>query len=153
MAEPIHDIVVNKKARFNYEIVDTFEAGLVLHGTEVKSVRLKKVSIQEAYATIKNNEAFIIGMNIAQYDMGNRFNHEPLRERKLLLHRQEIKRLTGKLKEKGYTLVPLKVYFKKGKVKILLGLGRGKAQYDKRKTIQKRDADREMQRELKKYTR
>ncbi|HOO72379.1 MAG TPA: SsrA-binding protein SmpB [Spirochaetota bacterium] len=153
MADPIHDIVVNKKARFNYEILDTFEAGLVLHGTEVKSVRLKKVSIQEAYATIKNNEAFIIGMNIAQYDMGNRFNHEPLRERKLLLHRQEIKRLTGKLKEKGYTLIPLKVYFKNGKVKILLGLGRGKAQYDKRKTIQKRDADREMQRELKKYTR
>jgi SsrA-binding protein len=153
MAETSHDIVVNKKARFDYEILDTFEAGIVLQGTEVKSVRLKKVSIQEAYGAVKNNEAYIIGMNIAQYEMGNRFNHEPIRERKLLLHRQEIKRLTGKLKEKGYTLVPLKVYFKNGKVKVLMGLGRGKAQYDKRKTIQKRDADREMQRELKRYTR
>lgn len=151
MADNFQDIVVNKKARFDYEVMDTFEAGVVLVGTEVKSVRLKKVSIQEAYATIKNNEAFIIGMNIAQYEMGNRFNHEPARERKLLLHRHEIKRLTGKLKERGYTLVPLKVYFKNGKVKVLLGLARGKAQYDKRKTIQKREADRDMQREIKRH--
>jgi SsrA-binding protein len=151
MSDNFQEIIVNKKARFDYEVVDTFEAGLVLVGTEVKSVRLKKVSIQEAYATIKNNEAFIIGMNIAQYEMGNRFNHEPARERKLLLHRHEIKRLTGKLKERGYTLVPLKVYFKNGKVKVLLGLARGKAQYDKRKTIQKREADRDMQREIKRH--
>jgi len=150
-ANNFQDVVVNKKARFDYEVVDTFEAGLALLGTEVKSVRLKKVSIQEAYATIRNGEAFIVGMNIAHYEMGNRFNHEPARDRKLLLHRQEIKRLTGKLKERGYTLVPLKVYFKNGKVKVLLGLARGKAQYDKRKTIQKREADREMQREIKRH--
>lgn len=152
MADQIKEIVVNKKARFDYEILDTFEAGIVLHGTEVKSMRLKKVSIQEAYAMIKNSEAYIVGMNIAHYEMGNRFNHEPLRERKLLLHKHEIKRLTGKLKEKGLTLVPLKVYFNNGKVKILLGLGKGKAKYDKRKTIQKREADRDMQRDLKRYT-
>ena len=144
-------IVKNKKARFEYEIIDTFEAGLVLKGTEVKSIRQKKVSIQEAYGKIKNNEIFIVGMNITIYEMGNRFNHEPDRDRKLLLHRQEIKRLTGKLQEKGLTLVPLKLYFKNGKVKVLLGLGKGKAKYDKRKAIQKRDVERDMQREMKNY--
>lgn len=142
------EIVQNKKARFEYEIIETLEAGIVLGGTEVKSVRQKKVSINEAYARIKDNEAFITGMTIAVYDMGNRFNHEPARERKLLLHRQEIKRLTGKLREKGLTLVPLKLYFKNGRVKVLLGLAKGKAQYDKRKTIQKRESDREIQRAL-----
>jgi SsrA-binding protein len=152
MAEKSQDIVVNKKARFEYEILDTFEAGIVLHGTEVKSLRLKNVSIQEAFARIKNNEVFIVGMNISLYEMANRFNHEPLRERKLLMHKHEIKRLTGKLQEKGLTLVPLKLYFKNGKAKVLLGLGKGKAKYDKRKTIQKRDADRDMQRDLKRYT-
>jgi SsrA-binding protein len=151
MTDQITDIVKNKKARFEYEILDTFEAGIVLHGTEVKSIRQKKVSIQEAYARIKNGEAYIVGMNISVYEMGNRFNHEPTRERKLLLHGHEIKRLTGKLQEKGLTLVPLSLYFKNGKVKILLGLGKGKAMYDKRKTIQKRDADREIQREMKNY--
>ncbi|MCP4135151.1 MAG: SsrA-binding protein SmpB [bacterium] len=145
------DIVKNKKARFEYEIIETFEAGIALRGTEVKSIRQKKVSIQESYGKINAGEAYIVGMNIAEYEMGNRFNHEPLRERKLLLHKHEIKRLTGKLKEKGLTLVPLKLYFKNGKVKVLLGLGKGKAKYDKRKTIQKRDADRDMQRDLKNY--
>lgn len=153
MAESSQEIISNKKARFNYEILDTYEAGIVLKGTEVKSIRQKKVSIQESYAAVKNNEVFIIGMNIQPYDMGNIFNHDPLRERKLLLHRQEIKRLTGKLAERGYTLVPLKMYFKNGKVKVLLGLGKGKAQYDKRKTIQKRDIDRDMQREIKRHVR
>jgi len=147
--ETITDIIKNKKARFEYEIIETLEAGIVLTGTEVKSMRLKKVSVNESYARIRNGEAYIVGMNIAHYEMGNRFNHEPDRERKLLLHKKEIKWLTGKLKEKGFTLVPLKVYFKNGKIKILLGLGRGKAQYDKRKTIQKRDSDREIQRALK----
>ncbi len=147
--EQFKEIIQNKKARFEYEILDTLEAGIVLGGTEVKSVRLKKVSINEAYARIRNGEAFIVGMNIAAYEMGNRFNHEPDRERKLLLHKKEIKWLTGKLKEKGLTLVPLKVYFKNNKIKVLLGLGKGKAQYDKRKTIQKRESDREMQRALK----
>jgi len=145
------NIAVNKKARFEYEIIDTIEAGIVLVGTEVKSIRQRMVSIQEAYATIKGREAFIIGMNISPYEMGNQFNHEPARERKLLLHKQEIKRLTGKLREKGFTLVPLKMYFKNGKIKVLLGLGKGKTRYDKRKTIQKRDAERDMQRTLKNY--
>ncbi len=145
------DIVKNKKARFEYEILDRFEAGIVLHGTEVKSIRQKKVSIQEAYARIKSGEAYLVGMNISEYDMGNRFNHDPLRERKLLLHKHEIKRLTGKLQEKGLTLVPLRLYMKNGKVKVELGLGKGKAKYDKRKAIQKRDMDRDVQRELKNY--
>ena len=151
MSEKIIDIIKNKKARFDYEILDTFEAGIVLVGTEVKSIRMKKVSIQEAYARIVNGEIFLVGMNITIYDQGNRYNHEPVRNRKLLLHKHEIKRLTGKLQEKGYTLVPLRMYIKNGKVKVELGLGRGKAKYDKRKTIQKRDIEREMQREMKNY--
>ncbi len=149
MEDRFMDVAKNKKARFEYEILETIEAGIVLRGTEVKSVRQKKVSIQESYARIKDGEAYIIGMTISPYEMGNQFNHEPARERKLLLHRQELKRLTGKLKEKGLTLVPLKIYFKNGKVKILLGLGKGKTTYDKRKTIQKREADRELQRAVK----
>lgn len=145
----ITDIVQNKKARFEYEIMETFEAGIVLVGTEVKSVRQKKVSINESYARIRNGEAFIVGLNISVYEMGNRFNHDPQRERKLLLHRQEIKRLTGKLKERGFTMVPLKLYFKNGKVKVLMGLGKGKAKYDKRKAIQKRESDRDLRRIIK----
>jgi len=140
------EIVQNKKARFEYEILDTIEAGIVLKGTEVKSVRLKKVNIQDAYARIKDGEAFLYGMNISQYESGNIFNHDPLRVRKLLLHKQEIKRLTGKQQEKGLTLVPLKVYWKNGKVKVLLGLAKGKTLYDKRHDIKKRDSDRELQR-------
>lgn len=151
MSDHIIDIINNKKARFNYEILDTFEAGIVLKGTEVKSLRQKKVSIQESYAKISNGEVFITGLTISAYEMGNRFNHEPDRERKLLLHKHEIKRLTGKLQEKGLTLVPLKMYFKNGKVKVLLGLGKGKASYDKRKAIRDRDSKRDMERELKKY--
>lgn len=151
MADHFIEIIKNKKARFNYEILETFEAGIVLHGTEVKSLRQKTCSIQESYAHVKNNEVFITGMTISAYEKANRFNHEPERDRKLLLHKQQIKWLTGKLKEKGYTLVPLKLYFKNGKAKLELGLGKGKAVHDKRKTIQKRDLDREMQREIKRY--
>jgi SsrA-binding protein len=151
MSDHIINIINNKKARFNYEILDTFEAGIVLKGTEVKSLRQKKVSIQESYAKITNGEVFITGLTISAYEMGNRFNHEPDRERKLLLHKQEIKRLTGKLQEKGLTLVPLKIYFKNGKAKLLLGLGKGKALYDKRKAIRDRDTKRDMEREIKKY--
>ncbi len=152
MSDEIIEIIKNKKARFNYEILEVFEAGIVLKGTEVKSVRQKRVSIQESYAKVVNGEVFIVGLNISVYEMGNRFNHEPQRDRKLLLHKHEIKRLIGKLKEKGYTLVPIRMYIKKGKVKIELGLGRGKNVYDKRKTIQDRDMKRDMQRDLKKYT-
>ncbi|HQQ50356.1 MAG TPA: SsrA-binding protein SmpB [Spirochaetota bacterium] len=140
------EIVQNKKARFEYEILDTIEAGIVLKGTEVKSVRLKKVNIQDAYARIKDGEAFLYGMNISPYESGNIFNHDPLRVRKLLLHKQEIKRLTGKQQEKGLTLIPLKLYWKNGKVKVLLGLAKGKTLYDKRHDIKKRDSDRELQR-------
>ena len=151
MSDSIIQIIKNKKARFEYEILDTFEAGVVLRGTEVKSIRQKKVNIQESYARIKDGEVYIVGMNVSAYEMGNRFNHDPLRERKLLLHKHEIRRLIGKLNEKGYTLVPLRMYIKNGKVKIELGLGKGKAVYDKKKTIQDRDMKRDMQRDIKKY--
>jgi len=151
MSDEIIEIIRNKKARFEYEILDTFEAGIVLKGTEVKSVRHKNVNIQESYGRIKNGEVFLVGMNISPYEKGNFFNHEPLRERKLLLHKTEIRRLTGKLAERGYTLVPLRMYIKNGKVKIELGLARGKNVHDKRKTIQERDMKRDMQREIKKY--
>jgi SsrA-binding protein len=152
MSDQYIDIIRNKKARFQYEISEVFEAGIVLKGTEVKSIRQKKVSIQESYARLINGEVFIVGMTINPYEMGNRFNHEPVRERKLLLHKKEIKRIIGKLNEKGYTLVPIKMYIKNGKVKIEVGLGKGKSLYDKRKTIQNRDMNRDMQREMKRYT-
>ncbi len=151
MSDNIIEILRNKKARFEYEILDTYEAGIALKGTEVKSIRQKKVNIQEAYAYIKNGEVFITGMNISLYEMGNFFNHDPLRDRKLLLHKHEIKRLVGKLNERGYTLVPLKMYIKNGKVKLELGLAKGKNVHDKRRTIQDRDMKRDMQREIKKY--
>lgn len=151
MSDNIIEIIRNKKARFEYEILDTFEAGVVLRGTEVKSIRQKKVNIQESYARIKDGEVYIVGMNVSVYEMGNRFNHDPLRERKLLMHKHEIKKLIGKLNEKGYTLVPLRMYIKNGKVKIELGLGKGKAVYDKKKSIQDRDMKRDMQRDIKKY--
>jgi SsrA-binding protein len=147
MQDKVVQVANNKKARFEYEILDTFEAGIVLTGTEVKALRMKKSNIEDGYGRIINGEMFVVGINISQYENGNRFNHEPVRDRKLLLHKQEIKRLTGKLKEKGLTLVPLQMYFKNGKAKLLLGLGKGKAKYDKRRAIQKRDLDREMQRE------
>lgn len=145
-------IIRNKKARFEYEILDVYEAGIVLKGTEVKSIRQKKVSIQESYARIENGEVFLVGMNISTYEMGNRFNHEPVRDRKLLMHRSEIRKLIGKLKQKGYTLVPMRMYIKNGKVKIEIGLGRGKAVYDKKKSIQEKDMKRDLQRDMKNYT-
>jgi SsrA-binding protein len=151
MSDQIIEIIKNKKANFLYTIIDTYEAGIVLKGTEVKSIRQKKVSIQESYGKIKKGEVFIVGMNISLYTMGNYFNHEPLRERKLLLHSYEIKRLVGKLNEKGYTLVPLKMYIKNGKVKLELGLAKGKNVRDKRRTIQDRDMKRDMERDMKMY--
>lgn len=151
MSDNILELANNKKAKFDYEIVETFEAGLVLRGTEVKSIRGKKVNIQEAWAGIKNGEIFLHGMNVSIYEMGNRFNHDPLRERKLLLHANEIRRLTGKLAEKGYTLIVLSIYFKNAKVKVRLGLGKSKTKFDKRETIKKREADREVRREIKNY--
>lgn len=151
--ENIKEIAKNKKARFNYEILETFEAGVVLRGTEVKSLRQGKANLTDAYADIKNGEAWIRQLHISLYDRGNIHNHEPDAIRKLLLHKREIKRLTGKLNEKGYTLVPLKMYLKNGRVKVLLGLGRGKAQYDKRESLKRKDAQRELQRAMKNYGR
>lgn len=135
--------IINKKARFNYFIESEFEAGLVLKGTEIKSIRSGKANIIDSYVRIKNNEAYIINMFIDKYDEGNIFNHEPTRERKLLLHKSEIKKLLGMVTKEGYTLVPLKVYLKDGKAKILVGVGKGKKLYDKRETIKKRDIERD----------
>lgn len=139
----------NKKARHDYFIEDTLEAGIVLTGTEVKSFRAGKVSIKESYAQIKNGEVWIMGMHVSPYEFGNRNNVDPVRDRKLLLHKREIKKLVGLITQKSYTIVPLKVYISpQGKMKIELGVARGKKQYDKRNTIAKRDSDRRIQREL-----
>ena len=134
--------IKNKKAYFNYFIEDEIEAGIVLVGTEIKSVRKGSIDISDAYIRIKNNEAYIINMFIDKYDSGSIFNHEPSRERKLLLHKKEIKKLFEKVKKDGLTIIPLKVYLKNGKAKLLIGLARGKKLYDKRESIKKRDLER-----------
>lgn len=139
----------NKKAYHDYFIEEKYEAGLVLHGTEVKSLRLGKCSIKEGYAGIEKGEAYVYGMNISPYEKGNIFNRDPLRPKKLLLHKQEIRKLTGQLAEKGYALVPLQVYFKDGRAKVELGLAKGKKNYDKREAIAKKDQRREYEREFK----
>ena len=135
--------ILNRKARFNYFIIDEIEAGIELKGTEIKSIRNGKASIEDAYARIKNREVFLTNMFIAKYEEGNIFNHDERRERKLLLHKSEIIKLSKKLELDNYTLVPLKLYFKKNHVKISLGLCKGKKLYDKRETIKKRDLERE----------
>ncbi len=143
-------IAKNKKAYFNYEIIDTLETGIELKGSEVKSIREGRISLKESYAEIKDGEIFLIHCHISPYEAANIFNHEPLRERKLLLHRREIKRWTGKIKEKGLTLVPTKVLInKKGRIKVEIALARGKRDYQKREKIRERDRDREMQRDMK----
>ena len=139
----------NKKAYHDFFIDDKYEAGIELHGTEVKSLRMGKCSIKEGFVRIENGEAFIYGMNISPYEKGNIFNKDPLRVKKLLMHKYEINKLTGKIKEKGYTLVPLQVYFKEGKVKVEIGLARGKKLYDKRQDIAKKDQRREAERDFK----
>ncbi len=147
--EYVKSVAVNKKARHNYEIDTEFEAGIVLVGSEVKSIRAGRVSFQDAYADIKNGEVFLRGLHISPYKYAYNANHEAMRTRKLLLHNYEIRKLIGKVKEKGYTLVPLKIYFKNDKIKVLIGLGRGKKLYDKRETIKKRDMKRDLDRERK----
>ena len=142
-------IANNKKAYHDYFIDEKYEAGIELFGTEVKSIRMGKCSIKEAYIHIVNGEAFIYGMNVSPYEKGNIFNKDPLRERKLLLHKQEISKLAGKQAEKGFTLMPLQVYLKNGKVKVEMGVARGKKLYDKRQDIAKRDLKRETEREFK----
>ncbi len=145
-------IANNKKAYHDYFIDETYEAGIALHGTEVKSMRMGKCSIKESFIRIENGEVFVYGMHVSPYEKGNIFNKDPLRVKKLLMHKYEINKLTGKIKEKGYTLVPLQVYFKEGKVKVEIGLARGKKLYDKRQDIAKKDQRREAEKELKAKT-
>lgn len=142
-------IANNKKAYHDYFIDETYEAGVALHGTEVKSMRMGKCSIKESFIRIENGEVFVYGMHVSPYEKGNIFNKDPLRVKKLLLHKYEINKLAGKVAEKGYTLVPLQVYFKEGKVKVEIGLARGKKLYDKRESIAKKDVRRETEREFK----
>ena len=142
-------IANNKKAYHDYFIEDTYEAGIELAGTEVKSMRMGKCSIKEAFVRIENGQVYIYGMHISPYEKGNIFNKDPLRQRKLLMHRREIDKLLSKIKEKGFTLVPLQVYFKGSLVKVEIGLARGKKLYDKRDDIAKKDAKREMERSFK----
>ena len=147
--EELKLVANNKKAYHDYFIDETYEAGIALHGTEVKSMRMGKCSIKESFIRIENEEVYVYGMHVSPYEKGNLFNKDPLRVKKLLLHRYEINKLIGKVKEKGYTLVPLQVYFKEGKVKVEIGLARGKKLYDKRESIAKKDQMREAQKEFK----
>ena len=139
-------ICLNKKARHNYFIEDTYEAGLSLLGTEVKSLREGRANIGDSYAKIKNGEVFLVDVHISPYSFGNRFNHDPLRPRKLLLHKREIRRLIGKVQEKGFSLIPLRLYFSGGKAKVALGLGKGKKLFDKRETLKRKTMERDMER-------
>ena len=140
----------NKKAYHDYFVDETYEAGIVLTGTEIKSIRQGKVSIKESYAKVINGEVIVLGMNISPYEQGNRFNVDPMRERKLLLHKQEIRKLIGYTTQKGLTLIPLKLYINEdGRAKLELGVCRGKKNYDKRESIAKKDAVRDMERRMK----
>lgn len=141
--------LINRRAAHDYEILEKYEAGIVLHGTEVKSLRQGKASFKDCYAKVIKAELWLVSLHITPYDFGGYANHDPIRPRKLLLHKYEIKRLIGKIEEKGLTLIPLRLYFKEGKVKVELGLARGKKIYDKRKDIAARDMNRDAQRELK----
>jgi SsrA-binding protein len=144
-----HLIVDNRRARHDYHLLDRVEAGLVLTGTEVKSLRDGRASLQQAYADVRGDEAWLVGAHISVYEQGNLANHDPDRDRKLLLHRKEISSLAGKVAQRGLTLVPTKLYFKNGRVKVELALARGKEVRDKRRDIAKREADRQMERALK----
>ena len=144
--EDVKIICKNKKAHYNFEIEETLEAGVVLVGTEVKSLRNGKANLSDSYGKFKNGELFLVDMHISPYDHSARENHDPLRERKLLLHKRQIRKYLGKVAERGYSLVPLKLYFKHGKVKVELALARGKKTYDKREAIKKKDLRRELER-------
>jgi len=147
-AEPRQSVARNPKATHDYHVLDTWEAGLVLTGTEVKSLRAKQASIKEAWARVKNGEVFLEGMNITAYEQGNRWNHKPVHSRKLLLHRREIERLIGAVEQQGLSLIPLEVYFSRGKAKVRIALGRGKKQHDKREDLKRREAERETARAI-----
>jgi SsrA-binding protein len=149
VAEGIKIIAENRKGRHDYHIEETFEAGIALTGTEVKSLRLGRANLRDSYAVVENGELFLYNMHISPYTHGNMFNHEPKRTRKLLMHKREIMRLLGQTQERGYTLIPLKVYFRRGKAKIELALAKGKKLYDKREAIARRDEKRRIDRILK----
>jgi SsrA-binding protein len=138
-----HTVARNPKATHDYHVLETWEAGIVLTGTEVKSLRNGKASIKEAYARLRNGEVFLEGMNVTPYEQGNRYNHDPVRSRKLLLHRKEIERLIGAVEQRGLTLVPLELYFKHGRAKVVLALGKGKKQHDRREDLKRRMDERE----------
>ncbi len=142
-------VSTNKKARFNYEIIEKIEAGISLKGTEVKSIRNKNVSIGESYAQIKDDEVFLHNLHVSTYEQGNRENHDPVRVRKLLLHKQEIKKLVSKIQQKGLSLVPLSIYLRKGRIKVELAVGRGKRLVDKRESLKKKAVEREIARIVK----
>lgn len=141
--------ISNKKAYFDYEILETYETGIVLTGTEIKSIREGNVNLKDSYGVIRNNEIYLLNMHISEYKEGNIFNHEEKRTRKLLLHKKEILKIKDKVALEGITLVPLKLYFKKNKVKIILGIAKGKKIYDKRESIKKRDTEREIRKQFK----
>jgi SsrA-binding protein len=145
--------IKNKKARFNYQLLEKFEAGIVLVGTEVKSLRQGKVSLEEAYARIDGGELYLLGCAIMPYEHGNLMNHDPLRKRKLLVHRRELRKIEGKLSQKGLTLVPMRIYFTRGLAKIEIALATGKTQADKREKIKTRETNRDINRQLKQYNR
>ncbi len=146
--EHVKIVAVNRRATHDYFIDERFEAGLVLTGTEIKSIREGRVNLREGYARIVNGEAWLTNVHIAPYEQGNRYNHEPLRDRKLLMHREEINELIGRVKQRGYTVIPLQLYLKHGRAKIELGLARGKREFDKRESIAKREAQRDIERGL-----
>ena len=139
----------NRKAYHDYHIEETFETGMVLTGTEVKSIRQGRANLKDSYARVENGEVYVLNMHISPYEQGNRFNHEPLRKRKLLMHRREISRLIGLTREKGYTLIPTKMYSQKGFIKLEIALARGKKQYDKRDALHEKEAKREVERAFK----
>ncbi|WP_425500341.1 SsrA-binding protein SmpB [Secundilactobacillus folii] len=141
----------NKKARHDYTILNTYEAGIALTGTEIKSIRERRVNLTDGFAQIRNGEAWLMNIHISEYTQGNRFNHDPLRNRKLLLHKKEITRLQNETQDKGITIVPLRIYIKNGFAKVLLGVAKGKHEYDKRETLKRRDQKRQIERVLKHY--
>jgi len=153
MTEPVKVIATNRKAGHDYQIEDRFEAGLVLQGTEIKSIRAGSVNLRDGYVMPREDELWLVNVHIAAYGPAGRRGHDPLRPRKLLMHRREINRLLGRVQEKGYTLVPLRLYLKRGRAKVEIALVRGKRQFDKRAAIAKRESDRQIERTLKEQTR
>ncbi|MGY3750535.1 SsrA-binding protein SmpB [Vagococcus acidifermentans] len=154
MPKPTDNVIAqNRKASHDYTIIDTVEAGVVLKGTEIKSVRNRRVNLKDGFARIRNGEAYLLNVHISPYEQGNLFNHDPLRTRKLLLHKKQIARLEAETKNSGVTLIPLKMYLKNGFAKVLIGIAKGKKKYDKREDLKRKDIDREISRTLKERNR